>query len=208
MSRSIQPWKHGLAASLALATVPLAAQTTVQGEYCILRTVFDAEHPVGSDVPKEALREAVMEGGFNAAARLLKSEGEVEMVRRGTLEALGNGSARAFYGEEVPFVTTRHDPSQNSRSVSQSTISSGVTIGIQLEAEEEGTSITYDVDMDFAYPVEAESGGQEMTLIGRERMGFDGATTIGEEGVIVIRNGQSREGKPTEYVLLLHLTVE
>ncbi len=212
MLRIKTPWKYGLAMILPLTVNSLPAQTMIEGEYCILRTAFNPNYPMGSEISKERIEQALLDGGFNDVAALLKTEGEVEMVRRGTLETLKDGVSSTFQGGEIPFLTTFHDsPNDGEETVrrsSQSTVTSGVTVQIAPETTEDGLCVEFEVDISFAYPVETTTNGRTTTLIGRDRLSFQGAKEVENRDVIVLRTSETREGVPVEYVVLMLVEIE
>lgn len=188
-------------AGASLAPAQPATPALLDIEAAVFRIDFNESRPFGSEVTTPQIRAAILADGISALGPLLDPEGDVALVRRGdTTTTLDDSTARFFIGSEQPFVTTTSDPAAGTRTVNQSTVTSGMNAEFEVTRDDpNGRALAFSVDFDQATPRTVDG----TTLIGRNRFNWDGSLPFNEDNVVIVNRATSDEGDgPAEFIFV------
>ncbi len=108
IARKTRPWTYVLGAILGLAVTTGASAEErletkpVKVKFYSLLVDFDEEHEMGSDVETEDISDTISEDGINGVAKLLKEEGDVQLMLRGESRA-ELAAQRSIWGFETGY---------------------------------------------------------------------------------------------------------
>lgn len=181
-------------------------------EFAILRLEFSDDYAYGSELETAELENRLMDAGPSGVAKALEQEGAVTLLHRGEARGiikLGETTSperiRVFIGAEEPYLsefnTSRDD--QKTKTVTQSTITSGATVEIAAAIDSVGRlMVLYVFDFDEAYLVEKEGA----SLVGRTRLKWDGTTYLDRgKPVLIGRFIRDYKNGPAEYLLMVRI---
>ncbi len=194
-------------AGASLAPAQPATPAMLDIEAAVFRVDFNESRPFGSEVTTPQVRAAVLANGISTLGPLFEAEGDVALVRRGdTTTTLDDSSARFFIGGEQPFLTTTSKPGADVRTVSQSTVTSGMTAEFHVILDDPaGRVLAFDVDFDHATPRTVDG----TTLVSRSRFSWDGSVPFNEDNVVIVNRATSDEGEgPAEFIFVARVTAK